>query len=343
MNTILSRRLILLAALFLFPALLVSFDMAKAEHDFIEGLAGPPFSDPSVMQEMPEDWEKRPIKYKDSAGAADLVITLDQQMYPALEPIIQEYASKQGLKIFVKNGTCGLSAGMLSHKEADIGGYCCAPGVTDRLPGLRFHTLGISSIALFVHPDNPIENITIEQARQIFMGEIFRWSELETSRKLKGKKLLIKPVGRLHCKQRMGHWRLLLNNEELFSSRLIEVGAIPDMISQVASDVKAIGYETLWMTRLFKNKGTVKVLKIDGHDPDNPSPLLSGKYPLYRVYSITSWEGEGVSNPHTRKLVDYLLKRFEALESKYSFVPSSRLRQAGWIFHGNELVGIPQR
>ncbi len=115
------------------------------------------------------------------------------------------------------------------------------------------------------------------------------------------------------------------------------------MISQVVSNVSAIGYETLWVTRLFSKKGRVKALKIDGHDPDDLSHLLTGKYPLYRVYSITSWEGEGVSKPHARKLVDYLLKQVEGLDSKYSFLPSSRLREAGWIFNGDELVGTPQK
>jgi hypothetical protein len=63
--------------------------MAKAEHNFMEPLAGPPFSDRSVIQEMPKDWEKQPIKCDVSAGDPDLVITLDQQMYPALQSIIQ--------------------------------------------------------------------------------------------------------------------------------------------------------------------------------------------------------------------------------------------------------------
>jgi hypothetical protein len=187
MNNIISRRFILLVAIFLFPAFLISLDTVKAEHGSMESLAGPPFSDPLVIQEMPKDWEKKPIKYETSAGDPDLVITLDQQMYPALKPIIQEYASKQDLKILIKEGTCGLSAGMLSRKTADIGAYCCAPGLTDRLPGLRFHTLGIAPLALIVHPDNPIDNISIGQVREIFMGEVFRWSELETSKKQKKK------------------------------------------------------------------------------------------------------------------------------------------------------------
>ncbi len=263
-------------------------------------------------------------------------------MHPPLLPIVQKYAKKHNLKIFVNEGTCGISAGMLTRKAIDIGGYCCAPGITDRLPGLRFHTLGIAPLALIVHPDNPIDNITISQARQIFQGEIYRWSELKTARGGKGANLPVQPVVRLHCKLRPGSWRLLLKDEDLFSPSLIEVGAIPDMISQVSANKRAIGYEVTWEVYRYKQKGRVKTLKINGYAPDELSHLLSGNYPLYRVYSLTTWEEEGVANPQAQKIVDYLLQQIEHLDSKFGVVPASHLRQAGWKFNGNELIGEPR-
>ncbi len=54
------------------------------------------------------------------------------------------------------------------------------PGATDRLPGVRFHTLGIAAIAFLVHPQNPIDNISTEQVRRIFKGEIYDRFELGT-------------------------------------------------------------------------------------------------------------------------------------------------------------------
>ena len=154
---------------------------------------------------------------------------------------------------------------------------------------------------------------------------------------------LIQPVGRLHCKLRPGHWRLLLDNEDLFSPSLIEVGAIPDMISQVAINPRAIGFETLWMTRYYQDKGDVKILRLNGYSPNEPLNLVSNQYPLYRVYSFTTWEGKGVANPHARQLVNYMLKQVENLDSKFSFIPSIMLRKAGWKFSNSELVGEPVR
>lgn len=314
---------------------------AFAEHNPLETLHGPAFTDPIQIMDMPDAWKKQTIQYGPKSADADLVISLDQQMYPAFLPLIQEYAKNNNLKIIVKNGTCGISSGMLASKTIDIGGYCCAPGLTDRLPGLRFHTIGIASLSLIVHQDNPVDNLTIHQAREIFMGEISRWSEIRITNGRKGPNLPIQPVGRLHCKLRAGHWRLLLDNEDIFSPNLLEVGAIPDMISQVSINKRAIGYESLWMIHNFLDKGKVKILNINGYDPAYSSHLLSGDYPLYRVYNLTTWEDDDASNPLSKKIVDYIFQQVKHMDSKFKFVPASRLREAGWKFYGNELVGEP--
>ena len=319
--------------------LLIAGDAAYGGDEPRSGIAGPAFTDPLQMIEMPDTWKSRAVQYDSDAAGADLVISLDQQMYPAFAPLIQEYAKENNVKIFIYDGTCGLTAGKLSQKTIDIGGYCCAPGMIDRLPGLRFHTIGISAIALIVNRNNPVSTVTLEQARSIFMGESYRWSELTTADGTKGPNIPIQTVGRLHCKLRAGHWRLLLDNEDLFSPNLHEVGAIPDMISQVAGNERAIGYETLWMIHRFQQNGNVKALKIGGRDPGDVSSLLSGAYPLYRTYSLTTWEDESTKNPLAQKVVEYVLQKAENIDRKFRLIPASRLRQAGWKFFGQELTG----
>ncbi|MBI5050466.1 MAG: substrate-binding domain-containing protein [Nitrospirae bacterium] len=338
------HRLSLVKKVFLsLSAALILSAVTFAQQDTLKGLRGPAFSDPSKITEMPKEWKKKPVKYEPSVGNADIVITLDQQMYPALRPIIQKYAKEHNLKIFINEGTCGITTGMLSNKTADVGGVCCPPDVTDRLPGLRYHALGIMPLVIIVHPNNPIDNITFEQAQQIFQGEIVRWSELKTADGRKGPNQIIQPVSRLHCKIRPGHWRLLLDNENLFSPSIKEVGAIPDMISQVAANQWAIGNEALSMIYHYeKDKGKVKILKINGYSPLELSNLLSLKYPLYHVYSLTTWEGEGIANPKSQKLVEYLLKQAEQIGSNLNIVSASQLRKAGWKFKDRELIGEPR-
>lgn len=312
---------------------------AYAEHDPLKDLGGPAFTDSSLIYEMDTEWKKQPIKYIPSDSNADIVITLDQHLYPALLPFIQDYAKENDLKISVREGTCGITAGMLSNKTGDIGGYCCPPGKIDRLPGLKFHTVGISPLALLVHPDNPVKNISIEEARQVFAGDIYNWSEMKTPSGSKGPNMSVQPVGRLHCKLRPGHWRLMLDNQDLFSTSLQEVGAIPDMISKVASNKMSIGYVVIWNITRYKDRGAVRALNINGFSPYDLEHLISGNYPIYRSYYITTWEGKNVENPKAQQLVDHLLKQSEKLGKEHYIVPASRLKQAGWKFKGNELIG----
>jgi len=83
------------------------------------------FSDPTHVEEFPEQWIKQPIRYKKLPENTDLAITLDQQLYPALVPFIKQYARQHHLRIAVSEGTCGISAGALLDKAVDIGGFCC--------------------------------------------------------------------------------------------------------------------------------------------------------------------------------------------------------------------------
>ena len=331
-----NKRFFQFAALFgLMVTFLPAHSMTEHQHSHAET-----FSNPELIAPVESGWEQKQVKYDSRYKDADLVVSLGQQTHPLLQNLMADYATKHKLKIVLLHGTCGINSGRLLRKKVDIGAFCCPPGKNDRLPGMTFHSLGISPIALIVHTKNPIINIDSDKARDIFQGNISRWSEIKNaSPVLKG---LIKPVGRLHCKIRPGHWRSLLSNENKFSPRLFEVGVISDMISQVARNSNAIGWEVPLMVEVYKNKGHVRMLHIDGHSPTDLDNLLTGKYPLYRSYSLTTWD----SNDDHKKmlannLVAYLRQHIEKIHSNIAFIPPSKLRKAGWKFKGNELIGEP--
>lgn len=330
------------AVFFLCAALALCLAPVRAHAAAQDPLAGEAFTASSRTVPMPPGWVEAPIKYEDWAVGADLAVTLDQHLYGAFEPLIREYARKNGLRIAVNEGTCGISAGMLSRKAVDIGGFCCPPGESDRLPGVRFHTVGIAALAIIVNPENPTEDITRGQVRSLFMGEHFNWSGLRPG-KWKGPELTVRTIGRLHCKARPGHWRLILDNEDLFSIRLQEVGTIPDMIALVSSYPGAIGYEVLWMVRRYESTGKVKTLKVDGVSPEDGKALVAGKYPFYRTLNITTWEQGGLDKPEAVKLKDFIMGSAAGLDPRYGIVPAAELRRAGWKFKRDELAGDPGR
>jgi hypothetical protein len=83
------------------------------------------------------------------------------------------------------------------------------------------------------------------------------------------------------------------------------------------------------------------MLKIDGHAPTDMDYLLAGKYPLYRSYSLTTWRQDNRANRLARELVQYLRAHIEKVHQQVHFIPPSRLKQAGWKFRGEELIGEP--
>ena len=299
------------------------------------------FSNPDAVAPVDDNWKNKPLKYDEQYKDADLVVSLGQQSHPILKQLMADYATKHNLKIVLLHGTCGINSGRLLRKKVDIGAFCCPPGKNDRFPGMTFHSLGISPIALIVHKSNPVKNVSSKRAREIFQGKIARWSAIEgASPVLKG---LIKPVGRLHCKIRPGHWRSLLKNENQFSPRLFEVGVISDMISQVARNANAIGWEVPIMVKVYKEKGDVRMLSIDGYSPANLDNVLTGRYPLYRSYSLTTWDSAtGVKKKQVHALVQYLRNHMEKVHSEVDFVTPAQLRKAGWKFKGEELIGEPE-
>jgi phosphate transport system substrate-binding protein len=311
----------------------------SAEMEFVN--RGVVFSDPTHTEAMSEQWLKQPIHYQKLPENIDLSITLDQQLYPALMPLIKEFAGKHQLRIAVSEGTCGISAGALLDKNVDIGGFCCPAGETDRLPGLKYHTLGIASIALIAHPSNSTVDISAEQLRKIFRGQIGSWEKTEGNSNNTSGLSRIQPIARLHCKTRPGHWRLILDNEDDFSPTLDEVATIPDMISHVIREQGTIGYETLWMTKRYAKIGNVKLLKINGHSPKDKQAILDRLYPFYRTFNMSSWTHPDLHKSSATALINYIQDNFERVDKKYEFISAKQLRASGWRFNDEELIGEP--
>lgn len=321
--------------------LILTTSYAFAADNDPASLQGPAFTDHTYTKKMKQSWVDKKVTYDKKNQAADLVLSLGQQTYPALHKLVEEMAAKRGIKVKIEQGSCGKTAKKIKRKAVDVGAFCCPPMKGDRLPGLEFHTIGIAPIAFVTHPSNKLKNITSFEAQNIFRGEYVEWSEVPAAKKINFTGEKIQPVVRLHCKKRPGHWRHLLKNEDLMSPRLFEVGVIPDMIKQVASNEMAIGIETMYMLEVHKKHGDTKVLSIDGHHPTEEKYVLNGEYPIYRTYNLTTWAGEGKNYELAREFVQSIKAHIESDGEKYGFISTSKLKKAGWKFKGDELIAEP--
>lgn len=329
--------------LLVFPWLVITIPTdVRGDMDAPSVLKGEAFSNPEEISQQTQEWLEQPIRYRDQDAGVDVVLLLDQNIYPGLLPLVEEFAKANKIKVSVREGTCGPAAEGVTRKEVDVGGSCCPAAKIDRLPGLAWHTIGISPMAMLVKASDPVDQLTSEQVRKIFQGKLTRWSQIPEVGKLFGKDLSIRPVTRLHCKKRPGHWRLILDNEELFGPRTNEVGSILDMVVSVGKNPGSLGYVENWqIIREPKYKDLVKVIKIDGYDPREANTVSSGHYPFYWVYNVSTWTAANIFNPKAHELVQYLMNNAGRINPDHHLVPSDELKKAGWKFKDDELIGEP--
>ncbi len=307
-------------------------DMVALGHDLV--FDSPAFGNPEEVIEMPEEWVAQPIRKPSQSEDADVHMTLSYQLFSSFAPKIEQFAREHNFTVDIKESSCSTSTRLLAQKEVDIASFCCAPSRNDRLPGVQFHTLGISPVAILINKNNPIENLTLDDVMKVFRGEIVNWS------KLGGHDLLIQPVARLHCKTRPGRWRPLNSSEEL-TPKILSVGAIIDNLEFIEQTHGSIGYESLSGMIATEQRANIKKLKIDGVDSTDLADLVKGKYPYYRSYSFSTWGGV-IENPLAKRIVEFLKSEFESQSREYHFVSAEELRLNGWRFSDDELVGEPE-
>ena len=210
-------------------------------------------------------------------------------IFDALKPALEERAGRP-LKLFGKESMlgAGCNAGIKSARQDQSQkqsfGFVCCP-LSDKeieTKNLKIFPLALEPILILTHEDNPISNISSQQARDIFSGKINNWQELG------GKEQNIVVVTRLHCKKRPGHWKTILPQAKNFRQKRINVKSADDMVKRVSDFPSAIGHTgSAWA---FGPKSKVKALTIDTHAP-TASNLKNGLYPFYRQLSaITSKE-----------------------------------------------------
>ena len=104
----------------------------------------------------------------------------------------------------------GCNAGIKAAKQNKPGhetfGFLCCPLSQEEIDkeGLIVYPLAKEPILILTHDDNPVSNLTSQQARDIFSGKIISWKEVG------GPNKPIVVVTRLHCKKRPGHWKTIL-------------------------------------------------------------------------------------------------------------------------------------
>ncbi|MDD2666418.1 MAG: phosphate ABC transporter substrate-binding protein PstS family protein [Methanocellales archaeon] len=216
-------------------------------------------------------------------------------------PISQECArilmeSNPSLRVSVSGGGSGHGVKAAGAGEIDIGAASrdVKSEEMGTYPDLKPVAVGKDSVAIVVHPSNPVSGLTMEQASKIFSGEITNWKE----------------VGGLDAEIRVITREEGSGTREVFDEYVMKhFGKIiaakasvkpsnGEVRATVGGDAKSIGYISLGYV-----DSSVKATKIDGIEATVEN-VLSGNYPISRnLYLMT----KGGPSALERAFIDFVL------------------------------------
>lgn len=180
--------------------------------------------------------------------------------------------------------------------------------------------IGREAFVFFVHTDNPVTGLTLDQVRGIYSGQITSW------RAVGGRDEPIVAFQRPEGSGSQTALQSLVMKDSPLAEPLREerVSGMGGIISEVAGyrDVTgAIGYSFRWYATVMNSNPQIRLLAIDGVAP-TVDAIRDGSYPLVGDLNIVT---AGSTNPHLPALVSWLTgPEGQALVEKVGYVPVSK-------------------
>lgn len=193
-----------------------------------------------------------------------------QQENPGITFTYNPTGSGSGIQA-VSEGRCdiGLSSRSLKDEEKES--------------GLTETVLAYDGIAIIVHPDNAVSDLSLENIAKIYKGEITNWKDVG------GKDAEIVLIGREAGSGTRDGFESITATEDACQYRQ-ELTSTGDVITTVASNPDAIGYASLAAV-----KDSVKALSVGGVTPDEAT-VKDGTYVVQRPFVLVTKDGSSLSD-----------------------------------------------
>jgi len=172
--------------------------------------------------------------------------------------------------------------------------------------GVALEVIPIVSEAFvfLTHNDNPVKNLTLEEIRNIYAGNITNWSEVD------GPDAPIVAYQRpLNSGSQTGFLDLVMKDLEPMEAPtekvMMDMGGLIDAVATYDNVPDALGYSYYYFVVDMWGNENVKLLEVDGVYP-NSETIRTGEYPIKTAYYavIRSDEPE---NSNVRKMIDWIL------------------------------------
>lgn len=188
--------------------------------------------------------------------------------------LAKAYEAKTGVKIDIQGGGATRGIRDVAKGTADIGGSCRRHmRGTEEERGVTMIPVAWDALVVIVNKENPLDSISMENLRQVYLGEITNWQALGGEDRpvtLLAREGKISGVGRTTRKLLFGDYDQEFAAQQLFPSS-------GPLEKQVEIDASAIGITGVSSAR----KRNVKILELNGKSPTYEN-VQTGNYLLYR-------------------------------------------------------------
>ena len=205
----------------------------------------------------------------------------------------------------------GSGAGIeaVSNGTVDIGNASRALKDSEKEKGLVENIVAIDGIAVVTDPSNTVTDLTQDQLKSIYLGEVTNWSALG------GEDSPIVVIGREAGSGTRGAFEELLDvaDQCVYANELDNTGAV---MAKVASTPGAIGYVSLDVV-----DDSVNAEKIDGVEPTAEN-ILAGDYALSRPFVMATKGEISEQNDAVQGLFNYIYSEDgKAIIEKVGLIP----------------------
>ena len=197
--------------------------------------------------------------------------------------------------VTVNYNPTGSGAGITAVQEGtcDIGLSSRALKDEEKAAGLKETVLAYDGIAIIVHPDNPVSDLSIEQIAKLYTGEITNWKDVG------GSDAEVVLIGREAASGTRDGFESITGTKDKCQYRQ-ELTSTGDVITTVSQNPDAIGYASLAAL-----KDTVKALTVGGVAPTEET-VKDGSYVIQRPFVLVTKDGTKLSEA-AQKFFDYAL------------------------------------
>lgn len=143
-------------------------------------------------------------------------------------------------------------------------------------------TIATDALVFVVNADNPVDNLTTEQVRKIYSGEITNWSEVG------GKDA---PIEAFQRNENAGSQalmiKLVMQDTPLMDAPedyiVTSMGGLMEAVKSYDNSANALGYSVYYYANDMQMAQGLKILSIDGVAP-SAETIRSGEYPHRNAY-----------------------------------------------------------